>query len=246
MYRQDLEYYIKKFRMDLQEAVFDKEVFREELRTQKLKVAKLGKQNLKITETRQELKDSRIMVHVKDVETQKLERNSRNIKGRHERLRVNRDDLAKELEKDKHDRKKPSETWTRIEEFDDFEDLLTIRSPNPYYIPELKHLTGNDKEVYNYVMTSGQAMIFLNQLYDMIKFLIPNYILEGKNQIVISIGCTGGKHRSVTIANALAGKMQELPYGLKAEHRDIGKWKYKRGNYVIFEQGKRRAGAAGE
>ena len=72
MYHQDLEYYIKKFRMDLQEAVFDKEVFREELRTQKLKVAKLGKQNLEITETRQELKDSRIMVHVKDVETQKF------------------------------------------------------------------------------------------------------------------------------------------------------------------------------
>ena len=110
MYHQDLEYYIKKFRTDLQEAVFDKEVFREELRTQKLKVAKQGKQNLEITETRQELKDSRIMVHVKDVETQKLERNSRNIKGRHERLRVNRDDLAKELEKDKHDWKKPSET----------------------------------------------------------------------------------------------------------------------------------------
>ena len=97
-------------KMDLQEIVFDKEVFREELRTQKLKVAKQGKQNLEITETRQELKDSRIMVHVKDVETQKLERNSRNIKGRHERLRVNRDDLAKELEKDKHDCKKPSET----------------------------------------------------------------------------------------------------------------------------------------
>ena len=109
MYHQDPEYYIKKFRMDLQEAVFDKEVFREELRTQKLKVAKQGKQNLEITETRQELKDSRIRVHVKDVETQKLERNSRNIKGRHERLRVNRDDLAKELEKDKHDRKKPLE-----------------------------------------------------------------------------------------------------------------------------------------
>ena len=95
--------------MDLQEAVFDKEVFREELRTQKLKVAKQGKQNLEITENRHELKDNRIMVHVKDVETQKLERNSRNIKGRHERLRVNRDGLAKELEKDKHDWKKPSE-----------------------------------------------------------------------------------------------------------------------------------------
>ena len=85
-------------------------MFREELRTQKLKVAKLGKQNLEITETRQELKDSRIMVHVKDVETQKLERNSRNIKGRQEKLRVDRVDLAKELEKDKYDRKKPSET----------------------------------------------------------------------------------------------------------------------------------------
>ena len=72
MYHQDLEYYIKKFRMDLQETVFGKEVFREELRTQKLKVAKLGKQNLEITETRQELKDSSTMVHAKDVETQKF------------------------------------------------------------------------------------------------------------------------------------------------------------------------------
>ena len=74
-----------------------------------MKVDKLDMQNLEIPEIRQELKDSRIMVHVKDVETQKLERNSRNIKGRHERLCVNRDDLAKELEKDKHDWKKPLE-----------------------------------------------------------------------------------------------------------------------------------------
>ena len=96
--------------MDLQEAVFGKEVFHEELRTQKLKVAKLGKQNLEITETRQELKDSRIMVHVKDVETQKFGTQLPKFKGRHERLRVNRDDLAKELEKDKHACKKPSET----------------------------------------------------------------------------------------------------------------------------------------
>ena len=66
-----------------------------------------------------------------------LERNSRNIKGRHERLRVSRDDLAKELEKNKHDRKKPSETWTRLEEFGDFEDLLTFRRPNPCYISML-------------------------------------------------------------------------------------------------------------
>ena len=66
-----------------------------------------------------------------------LEHNSRNIEGRRERLRVNRDDLAKELEKDKHDRKKPSETWTRLEEFGNFEDLLTFRRPNPCYIPML-------------------------------------------------------------------------------------------------------------
>ena len=78
--------------------------------TQKLKVAMMEEQNLETSKTRQELKDSRIMVHVRDVETQKLERNSRNIKGHHERLRVNRVDLAKELEKDKHDRKKSSET----------------------------------------------------------------------------------------------------------------------------------------
>ena len=66
-----------------------------------------------------------------------LERNSENIKGRHERLRVNRDDLAKELEKDKHDRKKPSKTLTRLEEFGDVQDLLTFRRPNPCFIPML-------------------------------------------------------------------------------------------------------------
>ncbi len=95
--------------------------------------------------------------------------------------------------------------------------------PNPYYVPELKPMTGNDREVYEYVLTSEQAGIFLKQLYEMVEFLIPNYIIEGKNQLVISIGCTGGKHRSVTIANALAKKMQELPYSLKVEHRDIAK-----------------------
>ena len=77
------------------------------------------------------------MVHAKDVQTQKFGMQLQNIKGCHERLSVNRDDLAKELEKDKHDRKKPSETWSRPEEVDDFEDLLTFRRPNPCYIPML-------------------------------------------------------------------------------------------------------------
>lgn len=95
--------------------------------------------------------------------------------------------------------------------------------PNPYYIPELKPLTGNDSEVYEFVNSCEQAVIFSKQLFQMIKFLIPNYIIEGKNQIVISIGCTGGKHRSVSMANALAGNMKSLPYSLKVEHRDIEK-----------------------
>lgn len=93
--------------------------------------------------------------------------------------------------------------------------------PNPFYIPELKYLTGNDRAVYDYVMQSSQAGIFLDKLEDMLKFLIPNYIIEGKNQLVIAIGCTGGKHRSVTLVNGLEKRLQKLEYGLKAEHRDI-------------------------
>jgi len=95
--------------------------------------------------------------------------------------------------------------------------------PNPFYVPGLKELTGNDREVYDYVMDSENAKIFEKKLYEMVRFLIPNYITEGKNQLVISIGCTGGKHRSVTIANALAKEMKKLPYGTKVEHRDIKK-----------------------
>ena len=77
------------------------------------------------------------MVHAKDVETQKFEMQLRNIKGHYERLCVNRDDLAKEFEKDKHNQKKPSVSGTRLEEFGDVEDLLTFRRPNPCYIPTL-------------------------------------------------------------------------------------------------------------
>ena len=96
--------------------------------------------------------------------------------------------------------------------------------PNPYYIDELKEKTGNDPEVQDYVMENDKAHVFLEKLKDMVEFLIPNYILEGKNQLVISIGCTGGKHRSVTLANALYNMLQEQEnYGVRIEHRDIGK-----------------------
>ena len=96
--------------------------------------------------------------------------------------------------------------------------------PNPYYIDTLRAKTGNDAEVQDYVMQNDKGEIFLNKLQDMMEFLIPNYILEGKNQLVIAIGCTGGKHRSVTLANALYHILeQEESYGVRIEHRDIGK-----------------------
>lgn len=96
--------------------------------------------------------------------------------------------------------------------------------PNPYYIDGLKEKTGNDAEVQDYVMNNDKSQIFLKKLTDMVEFLIPNYILEGKNQLVISIGCTGGKHRSVTLANALYNKLKvQKSYGVRIEHRDIGK-----------------------
>lgn len=94
--------------------------------------------------------------------------------------------------------------------------------PNPFYIEELKHHTGNDKEVQDYVMGFREAHEFLDKLEDMLKFLIPNYVKEGKYQLVIGIGCTGGKHRSVTLANALYSRLQNQgTYGLKLSHRDV-------------------------
>ena len=96
--------------------------------------------------------------------------------------------------------------------------------PNPYYIDTLREKTGNEAEVQDYVMQNDKGRIFLDKLKDMMEFLIPNYILEGKNQLVIAIGCTGGKHSSVTLANALYQLLdQEESYGVRIEHRDIGK-----------------------
>lgn len=96
--------------------------------------------------------------------------------------------------------------------------------PNPYYVEGLRQKTGNDIEIQDFVMQYKEAHEFLDKLEDMIKFLIPNYVTEGKTQLVISIGCTGGKHRSVTFANELYDRLKECSgYGIKIEHRDIGK-----------------------
>ena len=95
--------------------------------------------------------------------------------------------------------------------------------PNPFYIDELKYKTGNDKEVQDFVMSFEEADIFIDKLTDMVEFLIPNYVKEGKYQLVIAIGCTGGKHRSVTLANRLYDRLKKVSgYGLKIVHRDVG------------------------
>ncbi|MCH5344583.1 MAG: RNase adapter RapZ [Acetatifactor sp.] len=101
--------------------------------------------------------------------------------------------------------------------------VLDVRFlPNPFYIEELKHQTGNDKAVQDYVMSYPEAEEFLDKLTDMLQFLIPNYIKEGKYRLVIAIGCTGGKHRSVTLANELYGRMKDQGhYGIKLYHRDM-------------------------
>lgn len=96
--------------------------------------------------------------------------------------------------------------------------------PNPYYIEHMRQQTGNDAEIREFVMNSEAAKTFLNKLEDMVRFLIPNYISEGKHQLVVAIGCTGGKHRSVTLANELYESLsKEENYGIKIEHRDIEK-----------------------
>ena len=96
--------------------------------------------------------------------------------------------------------------------------------PNPYYDEHLRPLTGQVQAVRDYVMQGGTADAFLKKLYDMIDFLLPIYINEGKNQLVIAVGCTGGKHRSVTIARALYEHLEAAgEYGIRIDHRDIDK-----------------------
>ncbi len=95
--------------------------------------------------------------------------------------------------------------------------------PNPYYDQELRHMTGDDERVRNFVMDSEISLEFEQKLHDMVKFLIPQYINEGKNVLVISIGCTGGRHRSVTIANRLNDYIKTLGYTVFLKHNDIAK-----------------------
>lgn len=105
-------------------------------------------------------------------------------------------------------------------------DLVTdVRFlPNPYYVKELRHHTGNDPDVSEFVMGSEVSREFVRQYTSMLEFLIPHYVAEGKNQLVVSVGCTGGMHRSVTLANEIADRLRRNgDYGVRVWHRDIDK-----------------------
>lgn len=93
--------------------------------------------------------------------------------------------------------------------------------PNPFYVPDLKHKTGNDKEVRDYVMGFPSAQKFYEKLKDMVAFLVPLYVEEGRKSLIIAIGCTGGHHRSVTFANYLTDFLREQGYAADTVHRDI-------------------------
>lgn len=95
--------------------------------------------------------------------------------------------------------------------------------PNPFYIDELKHKTGLDNDVYEYVMKWEQAQIFKDKLFDLIDTLLPMYIDEGKSQLVIAIGCTGGKHRSVVFSELINKHIFESGINTSINHRDINK-----------------------
>ena len=95
--------------------------------------------------------------------------------------------------------------------------------PNPFYLPELKHKTGLDKEVRDYVMSFEQSVTLQDKLFDLIEFLVPHYVTEGKSRLVIAFGCTGGKHRSVTFAEHTAAYLRRRDFRVRTLHRDIEK-----------------------
>lgn len=95
--------------------------------------------------------------------------------------------------------------------------------PNPHYVDALKNLDGNHNDVRDYVLNWAITTRFLNYLYELLEFLVPEYVKEGKLHLVIAIGCTGGKHRSVTIANEIEAFLKDRGYSVSTQHRDIAK-----------------------
>lgn len=99
--------------------------------------------------------------------------------------------------------------------------VLDVRClPNPFYVPELKNLTGLDQAVVDYVMASEEAQELLRRIESMLEYALPLYVKEGKSQLVIAVGCTGGKHRSITFARQIGTFCQKLGYESSIQHRD--------------------------
>lgn len=95
--------------------------------------------------------------------------------------------------------------------------------PNPYYIPELRTKTGMDQEVRDFVFSYQQTKDFVAKLEDLLAFLLPSYVDEGKTNLVIAVGCTGGKHRSVSVARELGDFAAKRGYAITVSHRDLGR-----------------------
>jgi len=93
--------------------------------------------------------------------------------------------------------------------------------PNPYYIPELKEYSGLQEEVRDYVFKWDQTKEFISKTIDMLEFLIPYYVIEGKTRLVVGIGCTGGRHRSVAISEEIASILNKKGHRVLVEHRDL-------------------------
>ena len=95
--------------------------------------------------------------------------------------------------------------------------------PNPFYVTELRRLTGLNQQVRDYVFQNGQAQEFLDRLFPLFEFLLPHYVEEGKTALVIAVGCTGGHHRSVAIAHEIAQFITQKGYAVTENHRDLAR-----------------------
>ncbi len=145
---------------------------------------------------------------------------------------------------------KLKEELTRLFGSDDEKDVLTITVmsfgyklglpmdadlvmdvrflPNPNYEPDLHHLTGEDEQVKNYVLASETTRSFLRRFLNLLKFLLPFYIAEGKTHLVVAMGCTGGQHRSVVLADYIGSQLRRLGYRVIIKHRDVERYKVER------------------
>lgn len=140
-------------------------------------------------------------------------------------------DLKEEIVKVYRDKKKQSKMLINILSFGfkygiplEGDLIFDVRFlPNPFYIEHLRPLTGKDEQIQDYVLSFSETHAFKEKLEDMIDFLIPYYIKEGKSQLVIGIGCTGGKHRSVTISSSLYDSLKKKGHWVVIDHRDINK-----------------------